>query len=102
MGMMHKHGSYEHPPRYVVFPREEWAQLRGDTPLTLSEGRLVSLRSLNDRLSLHEVEYIYLPRRKKAARQVSVGGLSATQKTAVSPAHHCSLPLERPVKRCEG
>ncbi len=47
--------------RYLVFTREEWAQLRGNTPLTLSEERLLSLRSLNDRLSLHEVEQIYLP-----------------------------------------
>ncbi len=50
-----------HLSRYLVFTREEWAQLRGNTPLTLSEERLASLRSLNDRLSLHEVEQIYLP-----------------------------------------
>src|SRR5215470_4786782 len=61
MGMIYTYGSYEHLSRYLVFPREEWAQLRGNTPLTLSEGRLVSLRSLNDRLSLYEVEQIYLP-----------------------------------------
>jgi hypothetical protein len=35
-------------------------------------------------------------------RQVSVGGLSATKKTAVSLAHHCSLSVKRPVKHCEG
>lgn len=51
----------DHLLRYLVFTREEWAQLRGNTPLTLSEERLLSLRSLNDRLSLHEVEQIYLP-----------------------------------------
>ena len=61
MRMIHKHDRHENLSRYVVLPREEWAQLRGNTPLTLSEGRLVSLRSLNDRLSLHEVEQIYLP-----------------------------------------
>ena len=61
MGMIYTYGSYEHLSRYLVFPREEWAQLRGNTPLTLSEERLVSLRSLNDRLSLYEVEQIYLP-----------------------------------------
>ena len=59
--MIYTYGSYEHLSRYLVFPREEWAQLRGNTPLTLSEERLVSLRSLNDRLSLYEVEQIYLP-----------------------------------------
>src|SRR5260370_17597464 len=52
---------HDHLLRYLVFTRQEWAQLRGNTPLTLSEERLLSLRSLNDRLSLHEVEQIYLP-----------------------------------------
>jgi len=47
--------------RYLTFAREEWAQLRDSTPLTLSENRLQSLRSLNDRISLQEVEQIYLP-----------------------------------------
>lgn len=46
---------------HLVFTRDEWAQLRNNTPLTLSEARLLALRSLNDRLSLHEVEQIYLP-----------------------------------------
>lgn len=47
--------------RYLVFSREKWAQLRDNTPQTLSEERLESLRSLNDRISLSEVEQIYLP-----------------------------------------
>jgi type I pantothenate kinase len=47
--------------RYLTFSRTEWAQLRASTPLTLSEHRLESLRSLNDRISLQEVEEIYLP-----------------------------------------
>jgi len=47
--------------RYLVFTRQQWAHLRGSTPLTLSEERLLSLRSLSDRLSLQEVEQIYLP-----------------------------------------
>jgi type I pantothenate kinase len=46
---------------YLTFSRIEWAQLRANTPLTLSEQRLESLRSLNDRISLQEVETIYLP-----------------------------------------
>jgi type I pantothenate kinase len=33
---------------YLVFTREEWAQLRDNTPLTLSEERLLSLRSQQD------------------------------------------------------
>lgn len=47
--------------RYINFSREEWAQRRANTPLTISEERLASLRSVNDRLSLEEVEQIYLP-----------------------------------------
>jgi type I pantothenate kinase len=47
--------------RYLVFSREQWAQLRANTPLTLSEQSLEPLRSLNDRISLREVEQIYLP-----------------------------------------
>jgi pantothenate kinase, bacterial type len=47
--------------RYISFTREEWAQRREYTPLTLSEARLSALRSLNDRISLEEVEQIYLP-----------------------------------------
>jgi type I pantothenate kinase len=47
--------------RYRTFSRQEWAQLRGNTPLTLSEERIDALRSLNDRISIHEVEHIYLP-----------------------------------------
>ncbi|GCE48114.1 pantothenate kinase [Thermosporothrix hazakensis] len=47
--------------RFIVFSREEWAQRRANTPLTLSEERLNALRSLNDRISLAEVEHVYLP-----------------------------------------
>jgi type I pantothenate kinase len=43
------------------FSRDEWAQLREDTPMTLTEADLVEVRSLNDRVDLHEVEAIYLP-----------------------------------------
>jgi type I pantothenate kinase len=43
------------------FSRDEWAQLRADTPMTLTEADLVEVRSLNDRVDLHEVEAIYLP-----------------------------------------
>lgn len=42
------------------FSREEWAALRADTPMTLTVADLDELRSLNDRIDLHEVEMIYL------------------------------------------
>ncbi len=44
-----------------VFSRAEWAALRADTPLTLSDDDLERLRSLNDPISLDEVVEIYLP-----------------------------------------
>ena len=47
--------------RYLVFSREERAHLRDTTPLTLSEESLRALHSLNDPISLQEVEQIYLP-----------------------------------------
>jgi pantothenate kinase len=47
--------------RFLRFTRAEWARLRADTPLTLSEDDLTHLRWRNDRVSLDEVVDIYLP-----------------------------------------
>lgn len=46
---------------YRQFSRAEWAKLRADTPLTLTEEELVELRGLNERVNLDEVVAIYLP-----------------------------------------
>jgi type I pantothenate kinase len=46
---------------YRQFSRAEWAKLRADTPLTLTEAELVELRGLNERVNLDEVVAIYLP-----------------------------------------
>ncbi|HAT86926.1 type I pantothenate kinase [Cohaesibacter gelatinilyticus] len=46
---------------YRAFTKEEWATLRADTPMTLEKEDLERLQSLNDPLSLAEVEEIYLP-----------------------------------------
>ena len=43
------------------FGRDEWAALRSDTPMTLTEADLDEVRSLNDKIDLTEVEMIYLP-----------------------------------------
>jgi type I pantothenate kinase len=43
------------------FARDEWAALRADTPMTLTQDDLNEVRSLNDRIDLDEVEAIYLP-----------------------------------------
>jgi type I pantothenate kinase len=48
-------------PGYRTFDRDEWAQLRDNTPLSLAAQDLASLRGLNDRLDLDEVTDVYLP-----------------------------------------
>lgn len=47
--------------RFVSFSREEWARLRAATPLTVSEAEVELLRGVNERLTLQQVEEIYLP-----------------------------------------
>lgn len=46
---------------YRKFNREEWAKLRADTPMTLTEAEVLRLRGLNEHLSIDEVIEIYLP-----------------------------------------
>jgi type I pantothenate kinase len=46
---------------YRVFTRAEWAARREDTPMTLTREEIAQLQAFNDRLSMREVEEIYLP-----------------------------------------
>ena len=46
---------------YLDFDRAAWAALRAATPLTLTEADLAELQGLNERVSLADVEEIYLP-----------------------------------------
>ncbi|MBP2148408.1 type I pantothenate kinase [Xanthobacter autotrophicus DSM 597] len=46
---------------YRSFSREEWAKLRRDTPMTLRPDEIARLEGLGVRLSMKEVEEIYLP-----------------------------------------
>ncbi|GLG01425.1 pantothenate kinase [Alicyclobacillus hesperidum subsp. aegles] len=46
---------------FISFSREEWRQLRASTPLLLQEEDLARLHGINERVSLAEVEDIYLP-----------------------------------------
>lgn len=46
---------------YRVFTREAWAARRENTPMTLTQTEIVHLQALNDKLSMKEVEEIYLP-----------------------------------------
>jgi type I pantothenate kinase len=47
--------------RYLSFDRDEWADLRAATPLTLRQDDLDSLQGINERIELDEVVAIYLP-----------------------------------------
>jgi type I pantothenate kinase len=46
---------------YQIFQRDEWARLRADTPMTLSDDDIGQIRSKHDPISINEVEDIYLP-----------------------------------------
>ncbi|ALK11025.1 type I pantothenate kinase [Blastochloris viridis] len=46
---------------YRTFSRSAWAELRADAPMTLTPAEVAKLQSVNDRLSVKEVETIYLP-----------------------------------------
>ncbi len=45
---------------FLSFSADEWSKFRADTPLTLSEAEIQTLRSLNDPVSIDEVTKIYL------------------------------------------
>lgn len=46
---------------YLSFNRQQWADLRNSVPLTLNEADVENLRGINERLTLEEVQDIYLP-----------------------------------------
>jgi len=46
---------------YTVYSRDEWAALRADTPMPLTEAELENLSGLTERVSTREVVEIYLP-----------------------------------------
>jgi type I pantothenate kinase len=46
---------------YLTFGRSDWAALRFNTPLTLSDSDLSALRGLNEPITSAEVVDIYLP-----------------------------------------
>jgi len=66
---------------YLRFTREEWADLRADTPLTLTIDDLRRLQSMHDPISIEEVIAIYLPLSRLLALYVAAtqGLFKATQ-----------------------
>lgn len=67
---------------YRLFDRAQWADLRADTPLTLSSADLARLRSINEPTTLEEVIEIYLPLSRLLALYVAAtqGLFKATQR----------------------
>jgi type I pantothenate kinase len=47
--------------RHLSFTRDDWADLRAATPMTLREPELDRLRGMNERIDLEEVAAVYLP-----------------------------------------
>lgn len=46
---------------YREFSVQQWAKLKDNTPLPLTESELETLRGINERASIKEVENVYLP-----------------------------------------
>jgi type I pantothenate kinase len=46
---------------YATYSREDWAALRADTPMLLTEAELENLSGLTERVSTKEVVEVYLP-----------------------------------------
>ena len=67
---------------YSRFSRAEWAELRSDTPLTLTMDDLLKLQSANDPISIEEVVAIYLPLSRLLSLYVAAtqGLFKATQR----------------------
>ncbi len=67
---------------YHLFSRAEWADLRADTPLTLTIEDLDKLQSVNDPISVEEVIAIYLPLSRLLALYVAAtqGLFKSTQR----------------------
>ena len=59
--MQHTNAKTSRLSPYLSFTRDEWATLRETQPLTLSARDVEELRGLGDRVSLTEVEEVYLP-----------------------------------------
>ncbi|WP_102027118.1 type I pantothenate kinase [Salirhabdus sp. Marseille-P4669] len=46
---------------YRTFTKDEWAKLRLNTPMTLTEAEVKELRGVNETISIEEVSNVYLP-----------------------------------------
>ena len=55
-----KNGGNDEVSPFMYFTTKQWEKFKADTPLTLTEDEVKRLRSLNDPVSLDEVQRIYL------------------------------------------
>ena len=53
--------SWSASERFETFDRQQWAELRAATPMTLRQADLDGLRGINERIDLDEVVAVYLP-----------------------------------------
>ena len=56
---MHQSKNQNSP--YIIFSREEWANLGFGATLNLTENEIIELRGLNEPMSIDEVRDVYLP-----------------------------------------
>lgn len=78
---------------YLTFTTEEWAELRADTPLTLSPAELAELRSFNDRIAFEQVETVYLPLSRLLSLHVEAFQSLHDATTAFFGADHGHIPF---------
>jgi type I pantothenate kinase len=77
---------------YIDFSRAEWARLRAELPIPLSEADLKELRGINEEVSLEEVAEIYLP----LARLLNLHVAAAQNLHRVTETFLGTLPAKTP------
>lgn len=78
---------------YRFFRRDEWARLRADAPMTLTDPEVVRLRALGDPIALGEVAEIYLPLSRLLSLYVAATqGLFAATEHFLSAGEGQSVP----------
>ena len=73
---------------YRIFTADQWARLRADTPLTLTEDEVRRLRSLNDPIDLDEIRRVYLSLSRLLSAHVEASQLLFEQRRAFFKTEH--------------
>src|SRR3954469_657206 len=72
--MTGRNGARDTSSPFVDFDRTSWAELGANTPLPLTAGELMRIRSLGDEIDLDEVREVYLPLSRLLTLHVQEGG----------------------------